>query len=65
MLIQADLIAGLNQLWNGREWAFGGDGKIYEKAKQEIDAAVTKGKVDELKLLVAFEHIIGEIAAKK
>lgn len=72
LVTPADIVADpsgpncwVESVMEGREWAFAGDGKIYEKAKEAIEQSVVKGKVDELKLLVAFENIIGEIARKK
>jgi hypothetical protein len=55
----------VESVMEGREWAFAGDGKIYEKAKAEISNSVVKGKIDEMRLLVTFENIISEIARKK
>lgn len=72
LVTPADIVADpsgpncwVESVMEGREWAFAGDGKIYEKAKEEIDKSVVKGKIDELRLLVAFENIIGEIAKKR
>lgn len=47
-----------------KEWALGNDGKLYEVAVKEINKSVSHGKIDELKLLVAFETIINSISKK-
>lgn len=72
LVTPADIVADpsgpncwVESVMEGREWAFAGDGKIYEKAKEEINRSVVKGKVDELKLLVAFETVLNQIAQKK
>lgn len=71
LVTPADIVADpsgpncwVESVMEGREWAFAGDGKIYEKAKQGIEASVVKGKVDELKLLVVFDSILDSIAHK-
>lgn len=48
----------------GKEWAFNGNGELYEKAKKGIDQSVVKGKIDELKLLVIFEKILNDLSKK-
>ena len=72
LVTPADIVADpsgpncwVDSVMEGREWAFAGDGKIYERAKEEIDKSIVKGRVNELKLLVAFDNIINEIAKKK
>lgn len=72
LVTPADIVADpsgpncwVESITEGREWAFGGDGKIYETAKQGIDKSFSKGKIDELKLLVVFENILNDIANKK
>ena len=69
LVTPADIVADpsgpncwVESVMEGKEWAFANDGKIYEKARNEIENAKTKGKVDEMKLLITFESILNQIA---
>lgn len=71
LVTPADIVADpsgpncwVDAVMEGKEWAFAGDGKIYEKAKEGISQSVKHGKIDELKLLVVFENILNTIKGK-
>jgi hypothetical protein len=54
----------VNAVMEKKEWAFDNDGILYEKAVNNINNSYSRGKVDELKLLLAFESLLTDLSCK-